>query len=113
MGTSLNTKNDKTCQLASELARLPGRKDTTMTKPLISTLMLVILLLANTSLALGGDLHIAAGKGDTAAVKALLAAGVGVNAKDKDGRTALYLAAEKGHTKTVDALLAGGGRYRD
>ena len=28
MGTSLNVKNDDTCRLAGELARLTGRKDT-------------------------------------------------------------------------------------
>ena len=41
MGMSLNVKNDDTCRLADEPAQLTDRKDTTMTKPLISSLMLV------------------------------------------------------------------------
>ena len=108
METSLNTKNDKTCQLASEPARLTSRKDSAMTKPLISFLMIVILLLAGTSLVLGGDLHIAAGKGDTAVVEALLEAGADVEAKDSHGWTALHIAAMEGHSAVVKVLLEAG-----
>ncbi len=52
------------------------------------------------------DLIGAARKGDTAAVQSLLEAGADVNAKNKDGSTALMKAVR--HTDTIRALLAGG-----
>lgn len=52
------------------------------------------------------DLREAAKEGSTDKVKALLAQGADVNAKDKDGFTALIRAAGNGHTETVKALLA-------
>jgi ankyrin repeat protein len=57
-----------------------------------------------------GDLMDAARTGNAEAVKALLAAGADVNAKDADGNTALMAAAKKGRTppETVKALLAAG-----
>ena len=54
------------------------------------------------------DLMLAAGSGDTRVVKALLNAGVDVNARDSTGFTALMFAARYGHTDTVKLLLAGG-----
>ena len=83
MGTSLNVKNDDTCRLAGELARLTGRKDTilnTLQNPL-TRIMIFVLLLVCPIPAWGNPLHDAAGKGDTAAVKALLEAGTDVEAK--------------------------------
>ena len=68
--------------------------------------VVVIMILAGTSPALSGALHMAAQEGHTEIVKALLAAGAAVNAKDQEGRTALDLAAQEGHTETVKALLA-------
>ena len=88
--------------------------------------VVVIMILAGTSPALSGALHMAAQEGHTEIVKALLAAGAEVNAKDKDGRTArnagaevtakedqgawtaLHWAVQGGHTETVKALLADG-----
>jgi ankyrin repeat protein len=51
----------------------------------------------------------AAEKGDTEKVKALLAQGADVNAKNKRGSTALMLARDRGHSDTVRALVAKGG----
>ena len=51
MGTSLNVKNDDTCRLAGELARLTGRKDTILNtlhprlKNLFTQIMIFVLLL--------------------------------------------------------------------
>lgn len=58
---------------------------------------------------------LASGNGDTKTVKALLAQGVDVNAKDNDGFTALMFAAAEGHTETVKAFLAAGAdvSYKD
>ena len=66
-----------------------------------------LMILASTSLALGGALHLAAQEGHTETVKALLAAGAEVNAKAKDGRTALHVAAGEGH---IEIMTAGRSR---
>jgi enterochelin esterase-like enzyme/outer membrane protein assembly factor BamB len=55
---------------------------------------------------LGPDLLAAARKGDAAAVKALLAKGANVNAKNAYGATALSFAADWGHLEVVKVLLA-------
>ena len=49
----------------------------------------------------------AARKGDAAAVKALLDAGVDVNAKTRYGATALSYACDKGHVEVVLARVGG------
>jgi ankyrin repeat protein len=57
------------------------------------------------------DLIDAAGRGDAAAVQALLAKGTDVNAKDSNGRTALIEASlynDNSHVEVVRALLAKG-----
>lgn len=51
------------------------------------------------------DLWAAAKKGDAAAVEALLAKGVEVNARNEYGATALSFAADKGHVEVVRVLL--------
>ncbi len=56
-------------------------------------------------------LHLAAERGYTEAVEALLAAGADVNAKDVDGRTPLHWAAIHGQTAAVEALIEAGGVY--
>ena len=50
----------------------------------------------------------AAGEGDAATVSALLAAGVDVHQRSKDGETALHVAAIRGSNETVQALLKAG-----
>lgn len=53
-------------------------------------------------------LHQAAIDGDITKIRNLLASGANVNAKDKDGRTALILAALKGRVEVVQLLLNNG-----
>ena len=53
-------------------------------------------------------LHDAARAGDTAAIDALIAQGVAVDARDDHDRTALGLAIERGHWGTVQRLLRAG-----
>jgi ankyrin repeat protein len=50
----------------------------------------------------------AARRGDTASIRARLAEGADVNARDRHGQTALMLAAQAGHADAVDALIVGG-----
>src|SRR5688572_527444 len=50
----------------------------------------------------------AAARGDVARLKALIAAGQDVDARDQVGRTALMLAAEGGHINAARILLAVG-----
>lgn len=70
----------------------------------------VVLLASFSVMASAQDLNealfAAARKGDAAAVKALLAKGVDVNAKAAYGATALSFACDKGHTEVVKVLLA-------
>ena len=119
MGTSLNVKNDDTCRLAGELARLTGRKDTIMNtlhtrlKNPLTRIMIFVLLLVCSIPAWGNPLHDAAGKGDTAAVKALLETGADVEGKDNHGWTALQNAAGKGHIEIVKALLTAGAAVNE
>jgi len=72
-----------------------------------TTSLLLILSLALPARAtdLSEDLLAAAKKGDADAVKALLAKGVNVNAKNSYGATALSFAADKGHLEIVKLLL--------
>ena len=111
MGVSLNINKDEACRLAGEPTQLTGRKDTTMTKrlknPLTQTMIFVLLLVYSIP-AWGNPLHDAAGKGDTAAVKALVEAGMDVEAKDHHGWTALHIAAMEGHPAVVKVLLEAG-----
>lgn len=53
-------------------------------------------------------LHYASIKGQTHVVEWLLHAGANVNARDRDGWTALLCAAMKGHTDCVRVLLGAG-----
>jgi ankyrin repeat protein len=58
---------------------------------------------------LNDELLTAAEKGDTGKVRALLAKGADVNAKDSDGATPLMLAPNtSGHTETVHTLRSAG-----
>ena len=75
-------------------------------------LLLVARLLRLPPLATAGDINQdlieEAKKGDTAAVKALLAAGADVNAKHNNGGTPLHWAASDGHKELAELLLAKG-----
>ena len=51
-----------------------------------------------------------AAKGQTAAVKSLLDRGADLEAKDRNGRTALMLAAQHGRLETVQLLIARGAK---
>ena len=53
-------------------------------------------------------LHYAAGYGNAAAVRALLACGADANARDRAGMTPLHWSCLKGHAQAVDALCLGG-----
>ncbi len=59
---------------------------------------------------LGRDLLTAARKGQAQRVRELLNQGAPIDAKDKQGRSALVLAAESEHTDVVAILLARAGR---
>lgn len=50
----------------------------------------------------------AAGRKDSETVKALVAAGAEVNAKDEDGRTALMEAADRDNSESVKILISAG-----
>jgi len=70
--------------------------------------ILVLLIYTFTSLELnaqGTDLINAAAEGHTQRVRALIAEKADVNAKDKDGKTALMWASQKGHVEVVRALI--------
>ena len=81
----------------------------TPTRIALSLIALLIPLLANAG-DINQDLIEAAKKGDTAAVKASLANGADVNAKDKKGRTALSLAVSKDLTGAVELLKKAGAQ---
>ena len=73
--------------------------------------LLVPLLVAHPRLqspSLTSQLHAAAGKGDVAAVAALLATGADVDAATDRGVTPLYIAAEQGYLELVKLLLERG-----
>jgi outer membrane protein assembly factor BamB len=70
-----------------------------------SLLLIVSLALTARATDLSEDLLAAAKKGDTDAVKALLAKGANVNARNSYGATALSFAADKGHLEIVKLLL--------
>ena len=73
--------------------------------------LLVLCLAVPTGLdAAGVPLADAAGRGDLAAVRALLAKGVDVNAPQVDGTTALHAAVGNDHLQIADALLKAGAK---
>ena len=75
---------------------------------MVSRTVVLLLSLASLGAVRPGDWPAAAKKGDTDRVQALLKAGAELEAKDRDGRTALMLAAQYGRTDTVRLLLARG-----
>lgn len=89
--------------------------DSTWRLRLVGILLCLPLLLAGCSLVTRSHeppppppLSKAVSKGDTATVRALLARGADVQARDATGRTALMYAAENGDPTTVQALLING-----
>ena len=66
------------------------------------------LLCAISGLAVAGDLHMAARKGETAQVSTLLAGGADLNEQDGEGATPLFTASGWGRTEIVKMLLAAG-----
>jgi len=71
-------------------------------------MILAALLLSMLALDQGEDLREAARRGDLEKAKALLDAGVPVDAKNRYGATALFFAADRGHISMVELLLARG-----
>jgi ankyrin repeat protein len=79
-------------------------------KPFLKIVLFVLpLLFAQTAY---GDINAklleAAKAGDTAKVEKLLGKGADVNAKAKDGKTALMFAAKEGHAEIVEILKQAG-----
>lgn len=74
----------------------------------IITLFLLLVLTSPVSADMGLQLIDAAQKGDIDNVKILLDKGADINAKDKEGRTALITAAMNGHPVTMKLLLNRG-----
>ena len=75
---------------------------------MVSRTVLFLLSFASLAAVPPEDWLAAAKKGDTKRVQALLKAGAELEAKDKDGRTALMLAAQFGRADTVRLLLVQG-----
>ncbi len=74
------------------------------------TLLLLLLCQTAPSADVGVELLAAAKKGQTERLAALLTESAPVDARDKDGRTALMLAAQHGHADAVKLLLGKGAR---
>ena len=75
---------------------------------IFSLLFLFMLLPFSSYAGINDELIDAARKGDINRIKKLLDKGADVNAKDKDGETALMAAALRGHTEIVQFLLNKG-----
>ena len=80
----------------------------TRTRTAVLLIVLLIPLLASAAFINQKKLIKAAKKGNAAKIEKLLARGADVNAKNKEGRTALMGAAFAGHTAIVQALLEAG-----
>src|SRR5437660_9982047 len=79
--------------------------------PIHSLAAIVILVLGGAAMAADGArdaLWAAVRNGDAKAVKAALAEGAEVNAKNEIGVTALWIAAQKGKREVVELLLDAG-----
>jgi ankyrin repeat protein len=71
-------------------------------------LFMVAFMLIFTGMTMGAEIHQAAEKGSLEKVKAFLASGEKVDAKDKHGLTPLYLAAVEGHKAVCEYLISQG-----
>ena len=69
----------------------------------------MLVMLAWSSLAFCGEIHVAAQKGKLGKVKALLTGNPDlISSKDRDGMTPLHWAAQEGHKDVAKLLLANG-----
>jgi ankyrin repeat protein len=75
---------------------------------MMAAVMAVLALWATVAQGENHDLGYAAYYGEVSEVKRLLAAGANVNARDKNGMTALMAASLEGHREIVQLLLASG-----
>jgi ankyrin repeat protein len=75
---------------------------------IIAVVIVVLAIRVAASQGAGGDLGYAAYYGDLSDVKRLLAAGAQVDAREKNGITALMAACLEGHREIVGLLLANG-----
>jgi ankyrin repeat protein len=75
---------------------------------MVSLIVVVALWATLATAGVNEGLMQAAKHGDLPEVKRLVAKAAEINAKDRDGRTALMLASENGYGEVVQALLAKG-----
>ena len=79
-----------------------------MTQKFLAAAALALCFVPATAAAQSPPLFEAARKGDQAEVTRLIGAGADVNARIRDGGTALMIASQNGHVTVVTALLAVG-----
>jgi ankyrin repeat protein len=84
------------------------KSDSNMIKQLITGVTLGVLTLAFAGCAMNKSLHLPAGQGDLAKVRAEIEGGTNVNARDIAGQTALMYAAETGRLHVVEYLIENG-----
>ena len=89
-----NSKKSKTSTIVSTMEDVLDKIKSTTTMVFLKDLYI--------------DLHNAAKTGNLTAVKNFLAAGIKVDTKNDEGKTALHLASQSGHLEIVIELLKNG-----